>query len=217
MFRRITCVATAAVAVAAVALALAGSALAAPSTPVLASLPTYVSADQQLSWTPSVLDADGVPAFSAYEFSLFDMTLAEAKLATDPAGYNPADYTKIAYRAATLSTTAKLNGLFPAIAEYHEYFLCVRMDEVTSALGGRYSYKSCRTFVVAYPFVLPRLILDKYISINPDPGCIRCGLASYVSDDPIVYRAISTAVVRDPAPITGLRVDDRGNVAIVYG
>jgi hypothetical protein len=217
MIRRITCAVGAALSVAVASLALAGSALAAPSTPTLTPLPLYLLPDQQISWAASTLDVDGVPGLSAYEFKLFDITKALGKLAIDPGGYNPNDFTSYTYRRYTLPPTATLNVLFPNVIVGDEYLLCVRTDEVTAGYGVKLSGWSCDTFVAAYLFVFPRLIVDKYISINPDPGCIQCGLADFVSNDPETIRAISSAVVRDPTPITGLRIDARGDVAVVYG
>jgi hypothetical protein len=216
MIRRITCAVGAALSVVVASLALASSALAAPSTPVFTPMPFYVPPDQQLSWTQSLLDANGNSGLSAYDLMLFDMTKAAAKYAADPTGYNPSAFMSDAYTSYG-QTTAKLNVLFPNVAAGDEYLLCIRTVEVTKTFGVVLSGRSCRAIAVAYPFALPPILAEKYISINPDPGCLQCGVARFVSDDPETIRVISSAVVRDPTPIIGVRIDERGAVSLVYG
>src|SRR5262249_27229336 len=217
MIRRITCAVGAALSVVVASLALAGSALADPSIPWLTPLPFYVSPDEQIPWAKSVLDVDAVPGLSAYQFRSFDMTKAAAKLAADPAGYHPSDFISYTYSRYTLPTTAKLNVLFPAVVLGDEYLLCVRTYEVTAGLTVKVSGWSCAVFVVARPYILPKLVLDKYLQVNPDPGCLVCGVGRFVTEDPETIRVISSAVVRDPTPIVGVSVDARGNATVVYG
>jgi hypothetical protein len=202
MFRRITYVAVLGACILA-ALSLAGSAMAAPTAPQLSPLPFYVSDDQPVSWSPSVLDPDGLPGLSSYEFQLVDMTAGGASTKT--------------YRPYTLPATEKLNMLFPNVVELHEYFLCVRTVEVTAAYEVRFSYRTCAHFKVTYSIKDLWRIVNQYIEVNPDPGCIVCGPDEILTKDPEILTKISAGLRRDPAPITGLRVDARGGVAIVTG
>lgn len=188
----------------AAALALAGSATASPSTPQLAPLPFYISADQQISWSASALDPDGLPGLTSYKFQLVDLTAGGATTTT--------------FRPWTLPTTAKLDALFPNVTELHEYVLCVSTVEVTSSYDVLFSFRTCDHFKVMYSIGDLRRLLDKYISINPDPGCIVCGpdLRRYAGD-PEIAAKIGAGLSREPSPITGIAVDARGGVAIVTG
>ena len=201
MFRRITLTAVLAASFVA-ALAMAGSALAAPTTPVLGAMPFYVHTDQTVSWTPSSLDSNGNAAVSAYEFSLLNLTAGGPKT--------------VAYRPYTLPTSTKLNALFPGVATGNEYVLCVRTVEVTTGFQLLFSSRTCRGFQVVYKLELAKIV-DKYIEYNPDPGCIQCGLTEILTDDPITNQRIMAATVRDPSPITGARIDARGEVTVIYG
>src|SRR5262245_43335434 len=207
MFRRISFLAAIGAAVV-TALALAGSALAAPTTPSLKPMPFYVPSDQTLAWTPSVLDANAVPQLSGYYFVLIDMTAAQQNL-------GGSYLTKV--RQYALPTSVKLNTLFPGVVNTHEYELCVRAIEITDQFAPVWSpSRSCATFQVWDWRSIIKRIADQYVSINPDPGCIQCGLAEFVSDPGIAERLRAT-VIREPAPISSLRVDARGEVAVVAG
>jgi len=203
MVRRIIHVAVLGACLAA-ALALAGSATASPSTPQLAPLPFYIPADQQINWSASALDPDGLPGLTSYQFQLVDVTAGGASTKT--------------FRPWTLPTTAKLDALFPNVTELHEYVLCVSTVEVTTSYDVLFSYRTCAHFKVMFSIGDLRRLLDKYVSLNPDPGCIVCGpdLGRYVRDPEIVAR-INAGLSREPAPITGIAIDARGGAAIVTG
>jgi hypothetical protein len=208
MFRRISFLAALGAAVV-TALALAGSALAAPTTPSLKPMPFYVPPDQTLAWTPSVLDANAVPQLSGYYFVLIDVTAAQQ----NPGG----NVVTTKVRQYTLPSSVKLNALFPGVVNTHQYQLCVRAVEITDAFQAVWSpSRSCATFQVWDWKSIVKRIADQYVSINPDPGCIQCGLAEFVRDPGIAERLRAT-VIREPAPITGLRVDVRGDVSVVAG
>jgi hypothetical protein len=199
VFRRITFTAVLAASLVA-ALAMAGSALAAPTTPILKPMPFYVPSDQPVGWTPSGLDSNGNPNLSAYEFTLFNLTVPGSKT--------------VAYRPFVLPASTTLNTLFPGVSSGDEYALCVRTIEVTNSLQVLFSYRSCAVFQVIYKLELARIV-NKYVAYNPDPGCIMCGLAAAVTDDPVIGEKLQAVAVRDPAPIAGVRIDARGEVAIV--
>ena len=193
----------------------AGSALAAPSTPTLAPMPFYVPADQQLSWAPSALDPNGLPGASAYELTLIDVDLALQNVANP--GTNPPDVvTKHVYRPYIQPTTGTLNALFPSVGVGHEYELCVRTIELTTSYGVVFSTRSCAHFEVVLKLYAFKRIVDQYLSVNPDEGCIKCGLTALAKDPTIVER-LRGVVVRDPAPIVGLRFDARGDATVVTG
>jgi hypothetical protein len=201
VFRRITFLAVLATSLVA-ALALAGSALAAPSTPVLSAMPFYVHTDQLVSWSPSSLDSNGNPNLSAYEFTLLNLTTAAPK--------------EIAYRAFASPTSAKLDALFPNVSSGSEYILCLRAVEVTNSFQVLFSSRTCRVFLVTYKLDLAKIV-NKYIEYNPNPGCIMCGLIEFVTDDPVIQERLEAVAVRDPAPITGVKIDARGEVSLVIG
>jgi len=208
MFRRISFVAALG-ATALAALAFAGAALAAPTTPALKPMPFYVPPDQTLAWTPSVLDANALAQISGYYFVLIDVTAAQQ----NPGG--SVVTTKV--RPYALPSSVKLNVLFPGVVNTHEYQLCVRAIEITDKFSPVWSpSRSCATFQVWDWKSIIKRIADKYVAINPDPGCIQCGLAEFVRD-PAVAARLRATVVREPTPIAGLRVDARGVVAIVTG
>jgi len=184
------------------ALAMAGSALAAPTTPVLTAMPFYVYTDQQVSWTPSSLDSNGNPGLSAYEFTLLNLTAGGPK--------------QVAYRPFTMAASTKLNALFPSVTTATQYALCVRAVEVTNSFQVLFSLRTCQVFHVVYKLDLAKIV-NKYVEYNPNPGCIQCELAQVVTDDPVIYEKLKNAAVRDLAPITGARIDARGEVAIITG
>src|SRR5262249_23834 len=117
--------------------------------------------------------------------------------------------------------TAQLNVLFPGVVQGDEYFLCVRTDEITKpSYSLVQSSWSCDTITVAYDARLPRLILDKYVFFNPHPECIACELGRFITRDPELLRRIVAGGEPPPdpwAPVSGLRIDSRGGVAVVYG
>jgi hypothetical protein len=156
-----------------------------------------------------VLDANAVPQLSGYYFVLIDITAAQQ----NPGG----NVVTTKVRQYTLPTSVKLNALFPGVVNTHQYQLCVRSVEITDAFQAVWSpSRSCATFQVWDWKSIVKRIADQYVSINPDPGCIQCGLAEFVRDPGIAERLRAT-VISEPAPITGLRADVRGDVSVLAG
>jgi hypothetical protein len=174
-------------------LAFAGSALAAPSTPHLAPIPTYVcGSTPNLSWTASSPDPGA--HVIAYRVDIGDLT----------AGTSSYKY------AGGLGTT------IGPLAANHHFVVRVRALEMTASHALVYSASSADSFSRSCLRISDE-VLNRYVAYNPWPECIMCGLQQYFSDDPIMERQIATAVAPAAERIRGIEIAADGQAVVIGG
>jgi hypothetical protein len=183
MIRRLGAVAGAALA----SLAFAASAHAAPSTPILNPIPTYVcNSSITVSWTPSTPDPGGT--ILGYRLDIGDLT------------------TGTAYVKWSNTLSAPITGLVHG----HQYVVRVRAFQ---ARGNTFAYSapSGRTFK-RLCFAIPTERIKQYVEYNPWPECIMCGIREQLEiEDPVIQRALATAVL--PAErFAGMELEADGSV-----
>ena len=185
MFRRIGV----ALGAAAVSLALAASAQAAPSTPILKPIPTYVcSSSITASWTPSTPDPGGT--IVSYRLDIGDLTTGTATYKYAP--------------GLSTSISGLING--------HHYVVRVRALQLRNG-ALTYSNSSGRTFK-RICLVIPQEILNRYVAYDPFPPCIMCGRFEeiYQGDDPVIQRQLSVATLPGAERFNGIQREADGSV-----
>jgi hypothetical protein len=184
------------VAVVAAALAFSGSALANPSTPILAPIPpTVFEGPLTISWSPSVFDRGAQAGW--YELTLIDITAGTSS------------------KTGHFGTSKTVN-----VFAGHTYGVRVRAGEVTSGNTLVYSPSSVDVFNVIKFFEPPLYRYDTLWRLKPNP-CLTCPpFEIFVGDDPVVQRTrelVSRAQVVDREQLLGLYVDARGEVSAILG
>jgi hypothetical protein len=171
-------------------LAFAASAHAAPSTPILKPIPTYVCGSSvNLAWSASTPDPGAV--IVQYRVDIGDLTAGTAAGMWVPG----------------LTTT--IGGLIHA----HHYVVRVRALEFKG--GSLYwSGTSARTFYAAC-LVIPPERLQQYVAYNPWPECIMCGALDMQIADPEIRKEVSAATLPAPERLKGLELEADGSVLVM--
>jgi hypothetical protein len=187
MLRRLGAVAGAIAA----SLAFAASAHAAPSTPLLKPVPTFVCGSSlTVSWTPSAPDPGA--SIIGYRLDVGDLTAGTASVQW----------------AGGLSAT--INGL----VVNHHYVIRVRALEFRAG-ALIYSASSARTFQRTCLIISPER-LKQYVAYNPWPECIMCGgLEELLKDDPIMERAVLSAKLPAAERVSAVELEADGSVMIL--
>jgi Fibronectin type III domain len=172
-------------------LAFAASAQAAPSTPILKPIPTYVCGSTlNISWTPSTPDPGGV--IVQYRVDVGDLTNGTATWKW----------------VAGTSTT-----IGPLITNHH-YVVRVRALQWRNGVMS-WSGTAPRTFYRACLYI-PVEKLKQYVAYNPWPECIMCGrLDDMQLDDPVIYRMVATAQPPAADIFRGIQLEGDGSVAVM--
>jgi hypothetical protein len=174
--------------VAAASLAFAASAHAAPSTPTLKPIPSFLCGSSvNLSWAASTPDPGAV--IVQYRVDIGDLTAGSS-----------------AYKWVPGHSTT-IGGLI----HNHHYVVRVRALEFKSG-ALIWSATSARTFYATCLRIDPARLAG-YVAYNPWPGCIMCGgLEQMQIDDPVILKAVSTATLPAADRIKGLQLEADGSV-----
>jgi hypothetical protein len=185
MLRRLGALAGAVVA----SLAIASSAQAAPTTPIMAPIPTYVCANPTATWTKSVPDPGAT--IIGYRVDLGDLTTG----------------------TSTALFTSGLSKLLTPLTNGHKYVARVRAMQYRPGVGVTYSWSSGRVFHKRCLILNPAEISREYAEYDPNPPCIMCELDWSVLriDDPVIQRAV-VARISVADPIERLEIEADGSV-----
>jgi hypothetical protein len=176
------------------ALAFSGSALAAPSTPVLKPIaPVIFSTSLKVEWFPSAFDRGAL--FTGYNVFLSDTTAGTL-----------AQY-------GTTGTSLQLVNLKSG----HKYVVRVRALEVMPNLQAYVSSSAFDVFTVL-PLFVPDLYWEE-IRFPPDPPwCLTCPPFDILfQDDPVLRLNRARIQVVDTERVLGVTVDPRGLVTPIHG
>jgi hypothetical protein len=176
------------------ALAFSGSALAAPTTPVLKPIPPVVfSTSLTVGWWPSTFDRGAI--LTGYRLYLSDLSSG----------------------TFTQHSTQNTQYHFVNLKVGHKYVVRVQAIEVMSNLQGSASGSAFDVFTVL-PLFIPDLYWEE-IRFPPDPPwCLTCPPFDILfQDDPLLRLNRARIQVVDTERVLGVTVDPRGEVTPILG